>query len=41
MLATIVFVLGGFSLLVWRTYRKGSGQRFEPEGKLRWTDKPS
>ena len=41
MLATILLVLGGFSLVVWRAWRKGSsGEGFTPEGKLRWTDEP-
>lgn len=42
MLATIALVLGGFALLVRRSFRKGSatGERFAPEGKLRWTDDP-
>ena len=40
MLATMAVVLGGFALLVFRSYRSAarSGQRYEPEGKLRWTD---
>lgn len=40
MLGTMVLVLGGFALLVRRSYRAGShsSQPFEPEGKLRWTD---
>lgn len=42
MLATIAMVLGGFALVVVRACRKGaaSGERFAPEGKLRWTDEP-
>ena len=42
MLGTMVFVLGGFALLVFHTFRSAarSGQAFQPEGKLRWTDDP-
>ncbi len=40
MIGTMVLVLGGFALLVRRSYRSASrsNQPFEPEGKLRWTD---
>jgi len=33
-------VLGGFALLVRRSYRSAarSDQPFQPEGKLRWSD---
>jgi len=43
MLAMIALVLGGFSFVVWRSFRKSAarGERFAPEGKLRWTDEPS
>ena len=43
MLATMVVVLGGFALLVHRSYKNASrsGQAYRPEGKLRWTDDPS
>ena len=42
MLATIALVLGGFAFLVLRSSRSArrSGERFQPEGKLRWTDEP-
>jgi hypothetical protein len=39
MLATMALVLGGFALLVVRSYRTARTERsFRPEGKLRWTD---
>ena len=40
MIATIAMVLGSFALLIRRSYRRAreSGQSFQPEGKLRWTD---
>ena len=40
MIGTMVLVLGGFALLVRRSYRGAarSGRPFQPEGKLRWTD---
>ncbi|HEX6882916.1 MAG TPA: hypothetical protein VF530_06015 [Planctomycetota bacterium] len=43
MLATILLVLGGFTLVVVRAFRRGAagGERFAPEGKLRWTDEDS
>jgi hypothetical protein len=43
MLATIVSVLGGFVFLLVRACRAAerSGERYQPEGKVRWTDQPS
>lgn len=43
MLATIALVLGGFALLVLRSYRSAARRQesFQPEGKLRWTDEPA
>lgn len=40
MIGTMVLVLGGFALLVRRSYHSASGSEhpFQPEGKLRWTD---
>jgi hypothetical protein len=40
MIGTIALVLGGFALLVHRSYRSAarSERPFQPEGKLRWTD---
>lgn len=40
MIATILVVFGGFTVLILRSYRQSlrSGRRFEPEGKLRWTE---
>jgi hypothetical protein len=40
MIGTIAMVLGGFALLVRRSYRNASSAEkpFQPEGKLRWTD---
>lgn len=40
MIATMVIVLGGFALLVARSYRSASRSErpFQPEGKLRWSD---
>lgn len=42
MIATIGLVLGGFALLILRSYRSArrSDRPFQPEGKLRWTDDP-
>ena len=40
MIATLALVLGGFAFLVLRAYRTG-GERYRPEGKLRWTDEPA
>jgi hypothetical protein len=42
MLATLASVAGGFCFVVLRACRKAkrSGQAFQPEGKLRWTDEP-
>ena len=43
MLATIACVLGSFVFLIVRACRAAerSGERYQPEGKLRWTDEPS
>ena len=38
MLGTMLLVLGSFAFLVWRSYGKARGERYQPEGKLRWTD---
>lgn len=40
MLATVALVLGGFVLVVVRASRARGKERFEPAGKLRWTDEP-
>jgi len=42
MLAVMALLLGGFALLVRRSYRSASrsDQPYRPEGKLRWTDAP-
>ena len=41
MLATLALILGGFALLVVRSYRnERGGEPFRPEGKRRWTDAP-
>ena len=40
MIGTMALLLGGFALLVHRSYRSAarSGTPYQPEGKLRWTD---
>jgi len=37
MLGTILAVVGGFALLVRRSYRASQARGYEPEG-LRWTE---
>lgn len=42
MIATLVAVLGGFAWLILRAYRQARREPggFQPEGKVRWTEKP-
>jgi len=39
MLGVIGLVLGGFATLIYSSYRRSTQSgRYQPEGKLRWTD---
>jgi hypothetical protein len=42
MLGVMALLLGGFALLVRRSYRNAARleKPFQPEGKLRWNDAP-